>query len=175
MHQGERKPATIVGQNATLDLVLLKPNAGFVKNPLPIASDDTMIIGSQVSSWGFPSGYLGDVALLTVGYLAGVSSDPNDSSIRRWVINAAINKGNSGGPLLETATPAVIGVVIQKFSPLTREVQSQLESLWKNGGPEAKVLAHAMLDIGERAQLVVAQSIIAADLRKFLRGVGVEP
>ena len=92
-------PATVVLQDPVFDLVLLKPDSGFVKSPLPIASRDTMTMGAQVSSWGFPSGYSGGVALLTVGHLAGVVPDPNPPSIRRWVVNAAINKGNSGGPL----------------------------------------------------------------------------
>lgn len=112
---------------------------------------------------------------MTVGYIAGVSIDANDSSIRRWVVNAAINKGNSGGPLLETETPAIIGVVIQKFSPLTNEVKSDLEKLSKSGGPEAKVLAQAMIDIAERAQLLIAHSVMTTDLQAFLRRAGVEP
>jgi S1-C subfamily serine protease len=167
--------ATVISRDASLDLALLKPDDGFIRNPLPIATRDTMTIGSQVSSWGFPTGYQGDIALLTVGYLAGVSSDPTNLSIRRWVVNAAINKGNSGGPLLETETPAIIGVVIQKFSPLTNEVKSELERLSKSGSPEGKTLAHAMIDIAERAQLVIAQSVMTNDLQKFLRRAGVEP
>ena len=168
-------PAAILARDSVLDLVLLEANVDFVKNALPIASKDTMTMGAQVSTWGFPSGYSGDVALLTVGHLAGVVVDPSHPLIRRWVVNAAINKGNSGGPLVETETPAVIGVVIQKLSPLTPEVDSQLKDLAKTGGPEAKVLARAMADIAERAQLVIGHSVLTADLWSFLRNAGVDP
>lgn len=167
--------AAVISKDASIDLVLLKPDDGFVKNPLDISTKDTVIIGSQVSSWGFPAGYQEDVALLTVGYLAGVSTSPADPSIRRWVLNAAINKGNSGGPLLETDTPAIIGVVIQKFSPLTNEVRSELQRLSESGSPEAKALAQAITDIAERAQLVIANSVTTNDLKSFLRRAGIEP
>ena len=168
-------PATVVSQDATLDLVLLKPNEGFVKNPIPIRANDTFAMGSQVSSWGFPAGYTDKVPLLMVGYLAGVSPDPSDAKIKRWVVNAAINMGNSGGPLLETVTPSVIGVVILKYNPLTSEVGSQLKKLSENGGAETRVLAQAMIDIAERSQLVVGQAVMISDLRAFLQQAGVEP
>lgn len=172
---GSDSPATVVSHDAALDLVLLKPNDGFVKNPIPIRTNDTFAMGSQVSSWGFPNGYTDKAPLLTVGYLAGVSPDPSDAQIKRWVVNAAINIGNSGGPLLETVTPSVIGVVILKYNPLTPEVGSQLKKLSENGGAETSVLAQAMIDIAKRSQLVVGQAVMISDLRAFLRQAGVEP
>jgi len=167
--------AAVLISDAALDLVLLKPDAGFVKNPLQIASSDKFTMGAQVTSWGFPAGYSGNIALLTVGYLAGVVSDENHPSIRRWAVNAALNNGNSGGPLLETDSPAVIGVVIQKLSPLMSGVASQLKTLSESGSPEARILAQAMVDIGRRAQVVIGYSVILNDLRDFLQRGGVEP
>jgi S1-C subfamily serine protease len=174
---GRISTAAVIVQDAAIDLVLLKPDFGFFKNSLslPIATNTSMTMGSQVSSWGFPTGYSGNLPLLTVGHLAGVSEDPNDTSIKRWVVNAAINKGNSGGPLLETETPAVIGMVIEKYSPLMPGTRSKLQGLLTSGGPEAKVLAQAMIDIAERAQLVIGQSVLVTDLQAFLRRAGAEP
>ena len=127
------------------------------------------------TSWGFPGGYTEKDPLLTVGFLAGISPDLLNRSIKRWVINAAINKGNSGGPLLETATPSVIGVVILKYSPLGDDIKKELKKISKNGSAEAKLLAQALINVGEGAQMVIAQSVRATDLRAFLRQAGVEP
>jgi S1-C subfamily serine protease len=172
---GNVSSAAVLISDSDLDLVLLKPDEGFVKNPFPIASGDWHTTGAQVTSWGFPAGYTWKAPLLTVGYLAGSVFDSQHPSIERWVVNAAINKGNSGGPLLETATPSVIGVVIQKLLPLTTEVESQLKTLSKSGSPEVKVLAQAMLHIAERSQLVIAYTVLTKDLRGFLQRGGVEP
>jgi S1-C subfamily serine protease len=170
--------ATIVKQDDTIDLALLKPETkGFVKSPLVIAPGSPLNIGSQVSSWGFPFGYSGSMPLLTVGHVAGISVEPrpNNRSMTRWVVNAAFNKGNSGGPLLDARTATVIGVVIQKFSPLTTEVSSKLQDLLKSGGPESKVLAQSMLDIAQRAQLVIGLCVSLTDLEDFLRSANIEP
>lgn len=173
--EGTDSIAKVVSRDAGLDLVLLKPNDGFVKSHIPIATNDKMVMGSQVSSWGFPGGYTEKDPLLTVGFLAGISPDLLNRSIKRWVINAAINKGNSGGPLLETATPSVIGVVILKYSPLGDDIKKELKKISKNGSAEAKLLAQALINVGEGAQMVIAQSVRATDLRAFLRQAGVEP
>jgi len=171
---GRLSSVAVVLRDAIIDLVLLKPDADFVKNPLPVSSTNTMMIGGQVSFWGFPSGYSGKVALLGVGHLAGVQPDRNNPSTNRWVVNGAINKGNSGGPLLETSTPSIIGVVIQKFSPLSEEAVSALGAISAKGSPESQILAKAMLDIGNRSQLVIGQSVLTSDLKAFLHRAGVE-
>jgi S1-C subfamily serine protease len=172
---GRVSPFTVAIRDPALDLVLLKPDSGFVNAPLPLASDDFKIaIGAQVSAWGYPSGYSGNVALLAVGHLAGVQSDPVTPAITRWVVNAAFNSGNSGGPLLETATPTVIGVVIQKLSPISDHSATGLKKLSESRAPESKTLALAMLDIARRSQMVIGHAVVTADLKGFLRRAAVE-
>jgi hypothetical protein len=77
-----------------------------------------------------------------------------------------------GGP---TDTPSIIGVVIQKLSPLTSGAASQLKTLSESGSQEVKVLAQAMFDIAQRSQLVIGHSVLTKDLRKFLQRGGIEP
>ena len=76
---------------------------------------------------------------------------------------------------LETETPAVIGVVIQKLSPLTPGVHSQLMALSESGNPEVKVLVQAMAEIVQRAQVVIGYFVTRTDLRNFLQRGGIEP
>lgn len=172
---GTESSAEVVLSDAAIDLVLLKPDAGFVKNPLPVTASNMLTIGDPVSFWGFPSGYSGAFALLGVGNLAGSQSDPKVASVNRWVINGAFNPGNSGGPLLDTnSTATVIGVVIQKWTPLSDEVRSELKTISEKGSSESRVLAKAMLQTADSTQLVVGHSVLTSDLKSFLRRAGVE-
>jgi S1-C subfamily serine protease len=84
----------------------------------PVSESDIKI-GRQVSTWGFPGGYSGLPPMLSVGYLSGVQANttPGGQVRRQWVVNAAFNRGNSGGPLLLTETGEVIGVVDSKLAP----------------------------------------------------------
>lgn len=104
-----------------MDLLLFKPDPGFVRNDLLyIASDAGMMIGAQVSFWGYPTGYSGKMALLGVGVSSRRSAGRQSCNP---VINGAINKGNSGGPLLETKNATIVSVVIQKWNPCCRTMK----------------------------------------------------
>jgi S1-C subfamily serine protease len=50
---GSVSSASVLISDAALDLVLLKLDDGFVKNPLPIASKDSFTIGAQVTRCPF--------------------------------------------------------------------------------------------------------------------------
>ena len=102
------------------DLALLHPVAVLPGSPLTISSIAAPVIGAQVTTWGFPGGYDGLSPLLSVGYLSGVQEfkAPSGTTIHRWVVNAAFNGGNSGGPLLSVEDGRVIGVVSSKLAPL---------------------------------------------------------
>jgi S1-C subfamily serine protease len=171
---GRTSTVTVVLQDPALDLVLLQPVDGFVGKTLPISSADASEIGQQVSMWGYPGGYSGPIPLLVVGHLAGVVSHGTNAAIKRWAVNAAINGGNSGGPLLETNKASVIGVVIQKWSPrFTVDTMEKLKAL-PTTGHEATLLA-ALLEVRAQTQMVVGHSVILSDLRSFLQRAGVEP
>ncbi len=95
----------IVDENIDLSLIKLKEKTNIPA--LEISPNESFPIGLQVSTWGYPEGYRGSAPLLMSGYLSGIEAD--DKRIPRWVVNAAINNGNSGGPLLEIEKGKVIG------------------------------------------------------------------
>jgi serine protease Do len=176
--------ATVVADQKR-DLALITPTDPINGRSFPISSYRTIPIGSAVISWGFPAGYTGRTPLLTLGYLAGHDSVKLDSAIaEQWVINAAFNGGNSGGPVLDVETGAVIGVVSGKLAPLPDEIESILKALKANDSglnytgvtaegekvtlSESQMLERVLEYLRSQTQLVVGYAVSLSDLRKFL-------
>ena len=106
-------PARILGTDATTDIALLRVSAG----PLPalrLDSADKISVGDPVIAIGNPFG-LGQS--VTAGILsARARTLEEDPYIDFLQTDAAINLGNSGGPLLST-DGAVVGVTTAILSP----------------------------------------------------------
>lgn len=115
-----------VHSDATLDLAVLQPTAMPQVQALLLSAKTDFQIGTQVSTWGYPMGYMGAGPMLTVGYLSG---DEQVNGAAQWVINAAFNSGNSGGPVLHLEDASVLGVVSSKLAPLPDHINSILQAL----------------------------------------------
>ena len=114
LNDGTRYPAELVGRDPKTDLALLKIE---VDDPLPYASfgeSESMRAGDWVIAIGNPFG-LGGTATTGIVSARGrdIQAGPFDDFIQ---IDAPINRGNSGGPLFDTAG-RVIGVNTAIFSP----------------------------------------------------------
>jgi hypothetical protein len=176
-----------------LDLAFFAPLDKINTQALPISINDDHSIGAQVSTWGFPEGYSSPAPLLSSGYIAGVDQVPinKDKRVRRMVINAAFNSGNSGGPLLEIETGTVIGVVVSKLAPLPSEIESALAALKKDktimafvktrsdgtkeSMSEAQLLEEVIQYLRSQTQLVIGHAVMTSDLRDFLMSNKIEP
>ena len=55
---GSPVKATVAAKDDVLDLALLVPATPLVAPSLPISARTKLTIGTQVSTWGFPGGYL---------------------------------------------------------------------------------------------------------------------
>ena len=113
-HDGVVYSASVVGYDNTNDVALLKMDA----TGLPfvtIGSSDELIVGDQVVAIGNPLGEL--TSTMTVGYVSGkeraVTTD--GTTINMIQTDAAINSGNSGGPLFNMKGE-VIGITTAKYS-----------------------------------------------------------
>ena len=116
-HTGEEYDAALVGSDEVNDVALLKVDAtGF--DPVEIGSSDDLLVGDMVIAIGNPLGEL--TATATVGYVSGkdrsVSTD--GTIINMLQTDAAINSGNSGGPLFNMKGQ-VIGITTAKYSGST--------------------------------------------------------
>lgn len=106
-------PASIVGADAVTDIALLKVSAGNLP-ALHLGSSQAVSVGDAVIAIGNPYGLGQSVSAGIISARARTLED--DPYIDFLQTDAAINRGNSGGPLL-TVDGTVVGVTSAIFSP----------------------------------------------------------
>jgi putative serine protease PepD len=111
---GSTATANVVGSDTSTDLAVLKVNGDVSKlAPLALANSDDIAVGEQVVAIGDPFGLQGTVTSGIVSALGREISAPNNSPIEGAIqTDAAINHGNSGGPLFDM-NGQVVGVTSQ--------------------------------------------------------------
>ena len=116
-YNGQSFQAALVGSDATNDIALLKVNVIGLR-PVVIGSSTATQVGDQVVAIGNALGEL--TSSLTVGYVSGINREVStDGSVITMIqTDAAINSGNSGGPLFN-ARGEVIGINTAKYSGTT--------------------------------------------------------
>jgi serine protease Do len=107
-------PAKVLATNARPDLALLKVDAGKKLPMVKFGDSDALRIGQTVIAIGNP---LGLSSSISVGVVSALNRDLNETMIDDFVqTDAAINHGNSGGPLFNLMGE-VIGVNWAIVSP----------------------------------------------------------
>ena len=102
--------AKILGTDPATDVALIKVDAPSPLPTLPLGDSDALRVGDWVMAVGNPLNFEGTV---TVGVVSGkgrrgLSDDPNAASFENLIqTDAAINFGNSGGPLINVAGQVV--------------------------------------------------------------------
>jgi S1-C subfamily serine protease len=107
----ESVKARIVGSDPSTDVAVLQVDAhSRALTPLTLGNSDGVHVGDSVVAIGNPLGYERTVTTGIVSALQRIIQAPNTYSIDHVIqTDAALNKGNSGGPLLD-ARGDVIGV-----------------------------------------------------------------
>ena len=100
---GATYKATLVGSDASTDLAVLKLDApSSVLHPLTLGNSDAVAVGQGVVAIGSPFGLEETVTSGIVSALHRSMQAPNNFTINDSIqTDAAINHGNSGGPLLD--------------------------------------------------------------------------
>jgi putative serine protease PepD len=112
---GSSYPATIVGTDGSTDLAVLRVEGApaALLQPLPLGDSSEVREGDPVVALGSPYGLEGTVTSGIVSALHRQMTAPNNFTITDSIqTDAAINHGNSGGPLLGS-DGRVIGVNAQ--------------------------------------------------------------
>ncbi len=114
--------AQVVGKDPTTDLAVLRVNASSrALTPLAMGDSDRVQVGDQVIAIGNPFGLTRSVTAGIVSALQRQIASPNQYTIDHVIqTDAAINHGNSGGPLISTGGQ-VIGVNAQIDTASTSE------------------------------------------------------
>jgi len=106
-------PAKIIGSDAVTDIALLKVSAGLLP-ALHLGSSQAVSVGDAVIAIGNPFGLGQSVSAGIIS--ARARSLEDDPYIDFLQTDAAINHGNSGGPLMST-DGTVVGITSAIFSP----------------------------------------------------------
>ena len=154
---GKSYPAQVVGTDASTDLAVLKVNAPVSELfPLSLGDSTKLVVGDPVVAIGSPFGLEGTVTSGIVSALHREMTSPNQFAIDNSIqTDAAINHGNSGGPLLNPQGK-VVGIT------------SQIES--NSGGNEGVGFAIPSSTVGSiAAQLISSGKAQHAFLGVVLR------
>jgi serine protease Do len=113
LHDGTSLPAKLVGKDPRADLALLKVDTDIKLTPVTWGKSETVRIGDAVIAIGNPFGLGGTVTTGIISarqrHLSNFGGIPGSSFVDFLQTDAAINKGNSGGPLFN-AKGEVIGI-----------------------------------------------------------------
>ncbi|MEX0920752.1 MAG: trypsin-like peptidase domain-containing protein [Candidatus Pacearchaeota archaeon] len=120
--EGNLYDVSLIGNDEFMDIALLKINGNFEK--LELGDSDNVNVGEKVIAIGNPYGL---VFSATVGSVSSVHREGPNGIFAYTQIDAAVNPGNSGGPLINN-NGEVIGVVNFKISGEAEGLGFALES-----------------------------------------------
>ena len=109
---GRNLPAKLIGSDPPTDIAVLRIEAQGIE-ALPLGDSDTLRVGQQIFAVGNPYGLEESV---TRGIISAKGRrTTSDSAIESIQHDAAVNQGNSGGPLLNVRGE-IVGINSQIFS-----------------------------------------------------------
>ncbi len=108
---GTEKRGTVMGVDTSTDVAVLKiDQVPTGVTPVSLGKSGSLTVGQDVVAIGNPYGYSGTATTGIVSALKRTIASPNDFPIQNAIqTDAAINQGNSGGPLFDRAG-RVIGI-----------------------------------------------------------------
>ena len=116
LHDGTRYEASIIGVEDCNDIAVLKIDASGL-DPVTFGDSDKLSVGDDVYAVGNPLGEL--EFSMTTGHVSAldrlITTDESSEAINMFQIDAAVNSGNSGGPVYN-ANGEVVGIVTAKYS-----------------------------------------------------------
>ena len=172
---GSTYSATVVGSDSATDIAVVHVNAPSSKLvPLTLADSSKVAVGDGVVAIGNPFGLDGTVTSGIVSAVGREISSPDDTPIAGAIqTDAAINHGNSGGPLLNLRGE-VIGITSQiqsegggndgvGFAVPSNTVTSIATQLISSGKAQHALLGVTPADPANGVRIATVKSGSAAD------------
>ncbi len=172
---GRDEPATFIGSDPQTDIAVLKIDATSIM-PLPLADSDQVRVGQVVFAIGNPFGLQETV---TQGIISAKGRRAvNDSNVDYLQTDAAVNRGNSGGPLLNVHGE-VIGINTAIFSKTGDNIgisfavpaniaRETLESVLKTGrvvrGYLGVILQEITKELGDKLNIQDRKGVLVFDV-----------
>jgi hypothetical protein len=167
------------------DLAAIRPRPT-TKGTFKVEPNRKVIVGTELSAWGYPFAEPGPAPLLSVLHLSGFydsQTEKGKAPVKRLVLNGAVNPGNSGGPVI-SPEGTIVGVVVAKRTlVLPAGLASVLKALGDNksgmqfsGTEDGKPVTYsesqltaALLDYyRQMSQVFIGEAIAASELTSFL-------
>jgi putative serine protease PepD len=114
LSDGVTRTATLAGKDDATDVAVLKVDpSGLKLHPLTLGSSAALGVGDALVAIGSPFGYQESVSTGIVSGLDRTVQAPNSYSVAHAIqTDAALNPGNSGGPILDSGG-RVVGIADQ--------------------------------------------------------------
>ena len=111
---GTTRTATLSGEDNATDVAVLKVDpSGLTLHPLKLGSSASLGVGDAVAAIGSPFGYEESVSTGIVSGVDRTIQAPNGYTVAHAIqTDAALNPGNSGGPILDSSG-RVVGIADQ--------------------------------------------------------------
>ncbi len=165
LHGGKTYKAQLIGEDALLDIAVLKIDSNETFTPLKLGDSSQVKVGQLVFAVGNPFG-LGET--VTQGIISAKERSLSDNQRDLFQTDAAINPGNSGGPLVnlrgeiiginaliysqDKDKPAFQGV---GFSIPSNDVKDALLQILERGKPIRGYLGLKLNDLNPRIRAVL--------------------
>lgn len=165
LYDGGTYPATLIASAQENDIAVIKIDTVGL-SPVSFGNSDDLGVGQLVYAVGNPTGQLDWT--MTTGHISAldreISPEELDESIRMFQMDAAVNSGNSGGPVYDEAG-RVVGLVTAKFQDPdvegigfaipSNDVASISDDLMTNGYVTGRAYMGVLLD--ERYNAIYSQ------------------
>jgi putative serine protease PepD len=177
-HDGSTAAAKLVGRDPESDLAVIKvAKEGLI--PVSLGNSDEIAVGDPVLAFGSPLALVNTVTAGIVSALDRTIQAGEESGTTRYYAaiqtDAAVNQGNSGGPLVD-ASGQVVGVnsVIRSVGGSTTEA-GNIGLAFAIPINQAKRIAEDIIDTGKARRTVIGAEVMTGESASGARLRTVQP